>query len=207
MDQGTIQAPSSWSVLGGVLNQTSDIYGGSTASSDPAKPGTFIVTGDPEWANTVTSVRLRNSDDDGIGVMFRVADPNNYYRFSMDRELSYRRLTKTVAGITTTLAEDSVPYAIDTGYDVAIRAFGSALAVYLDGAPILAATDSSLASGRIGLYSWRSTGAQFDNVVVAPSLPTPPVLVVHGLSNAFDADLFASAWPGRRYQLAFSRGT
>lgn len=46
---------------------------------------------------------LLRSEADAIGVMARYRDPDNYYRFSMDRERRYRRPTKKAGGRVTVL--------------------------------------------------------------------------------------------------------
>ena len=109
VDEGTIDAPSHWYVQNGILNQNSNIYGGD-ATALPA-PGTYALTGQGTWTNYTVAVNMKSTDDDGIGLMFGYKDRNNYYRFSMDRQQSYRRLVKVVNGVFTKLAEDSVAYA------------------------------------------------------------------------------------------------
>ena len=207
VDQGTISAPSAWSAANGVALQSSNIHGGSLVGTDPEKPGTFLHTGPATWSDIVLSARMSNPDNDAIGLMFRIVDNDNYYRFSMDRERSYRRLTKTVSGVTTILVEDAVPFTSGVWYDVVVRAEGAELEVFVDGTSILAASDSTFAAGRVGLYVWGSTGAMFDDVCVTTPGPAPLSFVVHGSTLDFDLDVFASAWPGRDYLLALSLGT
>ena len=97
-----------------------------------------------------------SQDDDALGVIFRFQDGENYYRFSMDRERAYRRLTKTVGGVTTILAEDGTAYQLNRWYTVKITVSDSAIQVSLDDVPLFSVTDSSVPSGMIGLYSWET---------------------------------------------------
>ena len=96
VDEGTVDAPSHWFVQNGILNQNSNIYGGD-ASALPA-PGTYALTGQDTWSNSTAAVNMKSTDDGGIGLMFGYKDSNNYYRFSMDRQQSHRRLVKVVNG-------------------------------------------------------------------------------------------------------------
>ncbi|GEM_PF-2997140 len=169
VDEGTNMAPSAWAVTNGQLVQSSNIYGGSTSGTDPVKPGTFIYTGDAGWTDYELRVQLMSqNDDDGLGVMFRHQDGQNYYRFSMDQERAYRRLTKTAGGVTTILAQDAVAYQMNRWYEVNVRAVGSQIQVYLDGILLFDVSDSSITSGSIALYCWANQGCYFDQVKVYP---------------------------------------
>jgi hypothetical protein len=168
VDEGTENTPSAWAVVNGVLVQSSNIYGGSLDGADPVKPGTYLTTGDAGWTDYELQVRLRSQDDDGIGVMFRYQDADNYYRFSMDRERAYRRLTKTVNGVTTVLAQDAVPYQMNHWYAVRVRLEGDRIRVYLDGALLFDVTDSALDAGKLALYCWGNDRCHFDDVKVFP---------------------------------------
>lgn len=169
VDEGTASAPSVWTVSFGELVQTSNIYGGSLDGADPVKPGTYIYTGEAGWTDYELRARLMSQgDDDALGVMFRYQDAQNYYRFSMDRERLYRRLTKTVNGVTTILAQDTVAYQMNRWYEVKVTALGNRIQVYLDGVLLFDVTDNSISSGRIALYSWGNDGSRFDQIRVTP---------------------------------------
>jgi hypothetical protein len=98
--------------------------------------------------------------------MFRYQDNNNYYRFSWDRQRSYRRLVKKVNGIFTLLAKDNVPYVTGQNYQHEIVAHGKTLQVFIDGSTIFSVTDGNLSSGTIALYCWGNVGSYFDDIVV-----------------------------------------
>ncbi|MCW5977378.1 MAG: DUF2341 domain-containing protein [Bryobacteraceae bacterium] len=165
VDEGTIVAPSKWSVSGGVLQQTTNIYGN---SSDPlARPGTYLLTGSALWTNYSVSVRMRTAvDDDVMGLMFGYRDAGNYYRFSWDRERSKRQLVKFVNGAVTLLAEDGVPYKDGQWYAVEAKMIGGKVEIWIDGSRIFQVSDVSHNSGKIALYSWWNLGVKFDDVVV-----------------------------------------
>jgi hypothetical protein len=156
-----------WQFAGGELRQTSNAYGGSTDPGTVDKPGTFAVGGSTTWTDYRAAVRFLSDDNDGIGVMFRYVDEDNYYRFSMDRQLEYRRLIKVVQGRPTELWADNVRYAIGREYIVTVDCIGSSLTGYLDGVELFSVEDGDLSNGSIALYCWRNTGARFREVLVA----------------------------------------
>jgi hypothetical protein len=99
--------------------------------------------------------------------MFRYTGTRNYYRFSMDSELAQRRLTKVRNGTWTTLWSDATAYQLNRTYVLEVIANGPSITVKLDGVQLWSGTDSNaLTTGTVAMYSWRNTGAQFDNVLV-----------------------------------------
>jgi hypothetical protein len=168
VDQGAYEGPSSWVIVNGELIQRSNIWSGSTLSSDPVKPGTYALAGNALWQNYDFSLRLMSEDDDAIGAMFRYTDNMNYYRISMDKERSYRRLVKVVNGVTTILAQDNTPYVTGQSYDLRISVTGNHIQIYLNQGLIFDVLDSSLPQGKIALYCWANTNSHFDDVVVTP---------------------------------------
>jgi alpha-tubulin suppressor-like RCC1 family protein len=168
VDEGDQQGPSQWAVTAGELRQTSPIFGGSTDASVPDKPGTSALAGDATWTDYCLRVHLVSDDPSGvIGVIFRYQDANNYYRFSMDQQHSYRRLIKKVAGVVTVLWQDAVPYTVGREYALTLECAGEQFRGSLDGVQIFTVRDSTLTAGRIGLYCWANTGARFAEVQVA----------------------------------------
>ena len=78
---------------------------------------------------------------------------------------AYRRITKTVNGVTTILAGRGA-VSVNQWYRLRITAVGNHLQVFVDDVQLFDVTDSSIASGKIGLYVWGEQGAYFDDVVV-----------------------------------------
>ncbi|HEY9037485.1 MAG TPA: hypothetical protein VIN05_00885 [Roseovarius sp.] len=166
VDQGTQSAPSAWSIVAGELRQTSNIHSLPVDPADVPKPGAFAVAGNVAWGDVVWTADLQAGDDDAIGVMFRVAGPNDYYRFSMDRERTYRRLVRCEAGVFTTLWQDGGSYETGRRYSFTIASIGARHTIWLDGIPLVEVEDATHAAGRIGLYVWAHTDARFSNVRV-----------------------------------------
>jgi hypothetical protein len=173
VDEGTVDAPSNWRVVNGVLEQASNINDGNGQRDNLPKLGTYLLTGSPGWSDYSVSVRMLAADDDAMGVMFGYQDQRNYYRFSMDQTRAYRRLVKFVNGLPTLLAEDAVAPVQNRWYAVQVNFAAGVLEVWLDGQLLFRVNDTSHASGKVALYSWAQAIARFDDVVIT-SLGTAP---------------------------------
>jgi hypothetical protein len=101
--------PSSWGILNGVLFQNSNIY--TTENEYSVFKGTHIIAGNELWDNYYFNVRITSTDDDGIGMLFRYQDPNNYYRFitvaDPGNQGPFKRLEKQIDGVFYTLAQST----------------------------------------------------------------------------------------------------
>ncbi|UCG46066.1 MAG: hypothetical protein JSU94_11245, partial [Phycisphaerales bacterium] len=172
VDEGGSYAPSSWSAATGEMVQSSNIFGGDGVS--PAMPGTYALYEDGfAWDDYTVTVNLSSDDDDAIGVMFHYIDNDNYYRFSWDKQRSYRRLVKRENGVFTVLAQDNVPYVTGQSYEVQIVTFWPTIQVYVDGQMIFWTSDWSFMTGSIALYCWGNAGGHFDNIVVQGVVSSP----------------------------------
>ncbi len=192
VDEGTSSGPSAWSVLAGAIVQTSNIYGGSTAGPAPDKPGTSAIVKAPqEWTNVRIRVTFSSVDDDAIGVVFRFADRDNYYRLSLDRERGYRRLVKKIGGVVTVLWEDAGGFDIGQSYDLTIDAFGDHLIGHLDGVPLFNVRDADRAAGTVGFYCWANVLARFEALQVE-SLDADPVLWEPAFTNLDQVEIVDS---------------
>lgn len=174
VDDGKKNGPSSWSVANGILTQSTNIWGGTISDADPSQPGTYAIYGDISLTNYQMSVELKSGDDDSIGVLFRYQDQDNYYRFSMNRQQSKRRLVKKVDGKVTILTEDSVSYDTDLWYKVNVRLQDNAISVFVDDRRVFDVRDSSLGAGKIGLYCWGNEKSSFRNIMLTPSSDEQP---------------------------------
>ncbi|MBU7009924.1 MAG: hypothetical protein HXS46_04495, partial [Theionarchaea archaeon] len=174
-DEGNIERPSSWhpskdpdnhSIR--FLAQTSNIHTVISGELDiPYCRGTYIYYGEEDWADYRLTVILASGDDDAIGVMFRYQDPNNYYRFSIDRKQKYRRLIKMENGRVQRLAEDDWKYKKDRTYTVTIEAVKNSIAIFMDGELIFNVTDENpFLKGKIAPYCWANEDARFYEVAV-----------------------------------------
>ncbi len=158
------------------ISQTSNIHnppGSANLNPSPEKPGTYLVRKtDNEWpalADLVVQSRLKSGDDDGIGMVFRYQDADNFYFFLMDAQRSYRRIGKKVNGVFQELETPAVEvtqgFPVNQDLDVAVAVTGQAFKAYLDGQEILSGSDTSIpGAGRVGFYAWGNTAAHFGNL-------------------------------------------
>ncbi len=159
-----------------------DAAGTESLQTSPSVSTTQSCTSCSQWTDYRVRLTMRSDDNDALGVMFHYQNNNNYYRFSWNRQSTYRRLMKRENGVVTLLAEDAVPYVVGQTYQVEIVAQGPQLEVWIDGAQIFAVTDTSIASGTISLYSWRNDASIFDDVVVE-ELATGTVLLADDFND------------------------
>ena len=164
-DVNSISGPSQWEVVDGKLTQTSNIFDNYSKSIDRLGTYTAYKNGNL-WTDYNTQITISSSDDDTIGLMFRVKDDDNYYRISWDKQFSYRRLVKKVNGEFIQLAEDAVAYESDRSYTFDIKCLGSQITITIDGQEVFNVTDSDIDSGTIAMYCWANNGSAFDNIKV-----------------------------------------
>ena len=181
IDEGNDAGPSRWTVSNGALVQTSNI--GSTRSD---LLGTHALYTRGNWQDYRATLKIRSDDDDPMGIIFRFLDPDNYYRFSWDRESPGRRLFKREKGVFKLLAEDAVAYTPGRTYSLEVIVQGNSLKINIDGNAVFAATDTSFKAGTIGLFSSHNAGAYFDDVYVE-DLATKTVLLADDFN---DGNLF-----------------
>jgi hypothetical protein len=195
--EGDQKGPIQWEVRKGELWQTSSIY--EEIDNELEMPEALALAGDAAWTDYRLSVRLRSDDVGAVGVVFRYADENNYYRFSMDSDHLDGRLIKKVNGNESVLWEDDVRFGREREYVLTVDCVGGKLTGYLDGVQIFRVEDGDLAAGRIGLYCSQSPVTHFAEVRVAapvwtsyytfgqePRLPAGTHVRVHA-GNAADA--------------------
>ena len=173
VDEGTIAAPSAWSIGAGKLRQDSNIYGPDVNSTDNRK-GTYCFWNDPKalgWANYTLSAVLNTADDDGIGIIFRYQDRNNYYKLDLDLQRAFRKLFKVVNGVEATVANETGGYSPNTDMAIEIVLDANQITAKLNGTVLFGGplADGSLLSGTVGLYSWGSQSLTFDNVQARPN--------------------------------------
>jgi tetratricopeptide (TPR) repeat protein len=174
--QATVSAPSEWvfNAEARRIDQLSDIHGGAfeAGATGPDKPGTYLVrktTAElPAVQNCIVVVDVSSEDNDGIGVVFRWQDVDNFYYFLMDQERNYRRMGKKVAGVfqelDTAALDATHGYDAGTSSSLKVRISGTQLNAYLNDELVLSGQDASLPNaGRAGLFCWGSAGAHFDN--------------------------------------------
>ena len=178
VDNGNQSGPSNWAVREGKLVQSSNIWSGDRGVASLDKEGTYSIIGKWDWRDYEYEVKVLSTDNDAIGMMFRYKDDNNYYRFSIDQERGLRRLVKKVNGVYTLLAESRVGYTSNQWYNLNASAVGSTIKISVNGSQVFSVQDSSLPTGKVGLYSWGNQSSYFDNVRIDVSVDSYSVVVL-----------------------------
>ncbi|HPN34202.1 MAG TPA: T9SS type A sorting domain-containing protein [bacterium] len=161
--------PSNWTVSNGALYQTSDIR--TTENELSVYKGTHAAAGNPDWSDYYYAAKIYTSDDEGIGMLFRYQDENNYYRFLTLGNTNhwgspFKRLEKQVHGRFTTLAQSTDDVKIPGGFIGKIHAAGDSILVFEDEKLLFSVRDGSFSRGKIGLMCYANRGALFDDIYV-----------------------------------------
>jgi lysophospholipase L1-like esterase len=119
---------------------------------------------------------------DGIGVMFRYQDNDNYYRLSMSARYGYTRLEKKVDGIFTPIYTNSRGYLLGQELKIEVEVKKDFIFVYIDDDPVFSIRDSSLSSGGIALYT--RAEAEFDDVTVETVSEDPAVIISSPIAHS-----------------------
>lgn len=170
----TTASPSSWSydAAAFAVEQTSAISGGTTAVN-ANKPGTYLVLREnasrPAVADLILRTELSSSSPEGIGIVFRFQDADNFCFFLMNQAKQYRLLAKKVNG---TFSQFAVPaldsasgFDLDHVYRAKLVVRGDDVQVFLDGQFALHGQEPALAGpGRVGFMCFRNPGASFFDI-------------------------------------------
>lgn len=191
---------SDWKVAAGYMKEGSDIYrtGGSLDPNINLARGSNLVMQNASFSSVSLSVgfgvdenSITGTDNDGIGVIFRYQDENNFYRVMSVRDDywdhgPWTRLEKWVDGELTVLAISTDPedvYRSVADDDAAtgdinqfrIEASGSQIKVYLklyqngtwgDEKLVFDVSDAQFSSGRIGVSTYSMWWAFIDYIAI-----------------------------------------
>jgi hypothetical protein len=186
-----LERPSSWEFDGTALVQRSNIHGPANHQNTlPVKPGTYLVgrnatdaetaAGDaddispwPDQKDFIMECTVSTEDNDGIGLVFRYQDVDNFYFFLMDAQRRYRRIGRKLNGVFQELqnaaVDASAGFAVGVRHRLILTVLDNEFTVHIDGLAALTGTDGVIRSaGRAGFYSWGNTLARFEDVSVRP---------------------------------------
>lgn len=152
-----------WSLVTVTSNQKYQGSASKQSTTGQRVAGTASWTNYSVRADTVTTTK--RSTNRGPGILARVVDANNHYRFSYTS--GGRWAIEKVSSGTVTLLAQSVATTLTTNTTYSLRADvnGSELSFYVNEALVAKATDTTFTAGRIGLRVY-GTISQFDNVTV-----------------------------------------
>lgn len=114
--------------------------------------GQFISSGTMDNAEVNYSFSMLDVDYDSewLGFSFRMQDPMN--RYSVETNGSSMELVKYVNGGRTVLKSAGYPMQDNTAYNVRLKFVGSQIDVWLNGTPILSASDTTYTDGKYGYW-------------------------------------------------------
>lgn len=142
----------------------SNVYQQSTYSNQTMKS----IIGDSSWSNYTVESKVKmldNSQGSDVGVIARASQDGSIY-YVARMQTSGIILYKVINGNWTSLGYYTGSYSKGTWYNLSLTCMGSTISVGLNGNTIINATDSSISSGKAGMYT--SYYASWDNFKVYP---------------------------------------
>ena len=138
--------------------------------------GTDAIYEPSTFGDTVVSVRTWSTDFGYAGLIARQVDENHYYRFRIKAETTttpVARIEKIDGRMVTLLASSDTPASFESpGTVLRFEVVGNTLTAYAGGVLVAAATDTSFASGKVGLTCLIHSDVHFDDFTVHHILPT-----------------------------------
>ena len=121
----------------------------------------------------VDTEQISGPENNGYGIQFRMQDGDNYYRFRISGD-GWAKFDKNVAGVRTTLRSWEETPLVNKGNaanQIGVLAEGSTFTFYINGDVLYTETDTSFASGYIGLSvikydSQSDLHVTFDNLII-----------------------------------------
>lgn len=169
-DPDTVDGPSSWSVeQDGWLHQSSNIWG-KRGDFLERWYGTLLVAGDVAWKDYTLSLRSEPGDDDGFGIVFRLSDPEHFYRLLFIEDGfnggPITRLDKRNGPDYTELWSVKKGFRVGKAMSIEIEVVGDTMRAAVDGRKLFEVKDASYSQGKIGLFCYAQNDQAFDDVKV-----------------------------------------
>jgi hypothetical protein len=125
-----------------------------------------------DWTDQVVEAKIKVLGFQGSGSSYyaavygRFKDMDNHYYMSIDSYGKIKIRKKSFGNNTSITSEAPVVAALNTWYTFKLEITGSSLKAYVDGTPVLVATDPDVASGGIAVGT-KNASAEFDDVRVS----------------------------------------
>ncbi|GAB4048181.1 pectate lyase family protein [Catellatospora paridis] len=162
---------SGWSTSGGSWSVSGQNYRQSSTGAD-AK----AQVGTASWTDYTVQARVQpvafGNSTRAAGITARAQNMTSFYALVLAGS-GTAQLRRVSGGGTTTLASAPVSVSTGTWYTLALRVSGSQLTGSVNGTALVSASDTTFATGRIGLVA-SYTSALFDDVTVESGTGTPP---------------------------------
>ncbi len=121
------------------------------------------------YSDLEMSYKMKSTDDDIIGCVFRLSDPYNFYKFVMEKQRSFWGLYKTVGGVTTALVKNGNTYVYNQWYNVRIVCKGENIQVYVNGEKAFDVNDNTFSCGQVGLHCHCNHSTYYDDFQIKGS--------------------------------------
>lgn len=136
----------------------------------PNTSPTMAFTGDPQWTDYTVSTKVYDENNVTFGLVAR-RQGNSYYRFRINADAYPDTpklvLEKVIDGVATPLVTSDGPgYTQHAWHTASLTVRGTAIQATVDGKVVAEATDSTLASGQVGLYTLKMGYIRFDDFTV-----------------------------------------
>ncbi len=162
-----------WSTSGGswsVVTDGTKVYKQSSTSATA-----HAYNGTSSWSNYSVQARVKalsfNGSDRYLGLCARFQSSSNYYYLVLTNT-GKLEIRKKVSGAATAIASKTYTVTTGTWYVLKLVLNGSSIQAYVNGALELSATDSALATGKVG-FTAQNAGAEFDDLLVESDSMTP----------------------------------
>ena len=161
---------SAWAAINGEIIQTANTLVNLGQAMGPApgaeRPGTLrLYERGFDFRNGELSLEIQSTDNDTVGVAFRLADTEHYYLWLMDSERGFRALAAKDGANYALLTANQEGYVPGQWYEVRVRLEGPRIAVYVDGVKDLECEDARYVAGTLALYAWGNSGVKFRKVM------------------------------------------
>jgi len=133
-----------------------------------------VMTDPTEYSDFTLEASFKSAGgrfDCSGGIIFRYADPKDFYLLSAGCPSDFFQFSRMSAGKLEVLKQTVVPTDKDTWYKIKVVAQGGHFRCYDDNKMIYDYDDSKIAKGRIGLWASDDSQARFDNVTLTLPLP------------------------------------
>jgi len=118
-------------------------------------------------------VKVRSSDNDGAGIVFRYVDATHYYLFYVRPETHVAKIYKRDDNGFTTLgsATTQIAWSSTTDVSLEVRPRDYNFTGYINGTQVVTGSDVKYPTGLTGIHKWKLTSASFDDFTVTPKPP------------------------------------
>jgi hypothetical protein len=138
-----------------------------TSVGDGARSSIGVPTYDQSVQARLRATTFAPGGERWFGLMARYKDDQNYYYVTL-RNNNTLSLRKLVGGVATVIATAPLTVSLGTWYQVRLDAIGSALRVYVNGQPVLEASDASLPTGTYGVAMYKTAMQMDDFLALQP---------------------------------------